>query len=163
MTTYAWRDLLQRWRDAWLRHEQEGAEPLPEEVRRALRLGTRPADPAEVGALEERLGAELPPSYRQFLLTSDGWGPATYEIERVLPVREVGWTSGFLPHALKVAGSPDSDDLYLLDPRVVGPDGEWEAWHVVHHPAGAAFRHRSFWDLMNGESLSFAAQLTRWG
>ncbi|MEU8386200.1 SMI1/KNR4 family protein [Streptosporangium sp. NPDC048865] len=33
-----------------------------------------PATEAEVRELEERLGVELPPSYRQFLLFANGWG-----------------------------------------------------------------------------------------
>src|SRR5690606_5881472 len=36
-------------------------------------LGFAPADPAEVTALEERLGLTLPRSLRDLLLTTDGW------------------------------------------------------------------------------------------
>ena len=49
------------------------SEPFPDEVRRARRLGGGGVTGEEVGALEDRLGAMLPTSYRQFLLTSNGW------------------------------------------------------------------------------------------
>ncbi|MGP3955509.1 SMI1/KNR4 family protein [Nonomuraea sp. 3N208] len=48
-----------------------------------------PATEAEVRRLEERLGMELPPSYRQFLLFSDGWGNA--DDCCLLGVQEIGW------------------------------------------------------------------------
>ncbi|MGA4542471.1 SMI1/KNR4 family protein [Uniformispora flossi] len=71
----AWRDLLQRWSDDWLDpvlHEQERAEPFPDDIRRARWLGAGGATIQDLDALEERVGAELPPTYRRFLLTTDG-------------------------------------------------------------------------------------------
>ena len=53
--------------------EQERAEPFPDEVRRARRLDGGGVTGEEVGALEDRPGAMLPTSCRQFLLTSNGW------------------------------------------------------------------------------------------
>ncbi|MEU4830651.1 SMI1/KNR4 family protein [Streptosporangium sp. NPDC023615] len=47
-----------------------------------------PATEAEIRELEERLGAELPPSYRQLLLLTDGWG--SDDDCRLLRVEEVG-------------------------------------------------------------------------
>jgi hypothetical protein len=163
--TYDWHGLLRRWSEAWLdpglpEHEQP-PEPFSAEVRRARWLGTAPAAPQEIGALESRLGTELPPSYRQFLLHSDGWGPVTHEIDRLLPVREVDWAArGRLSRALLVGHTPGEVDTYLLDPGAVSPDGEWEAWHLVPWPPGGVFRHRSFWDLMNAEYESFRGFVT---
>ncbi|MEU9213970.1 SMI1/KNR4 family protein [Streptomyces sp. NPDC048415] len=193
----AWRDLLQRWSDEWLDpvlHEQERAEPFPPEVRRARWLGSGGATGEEVDVLEDRLGATLPTSYRQFLLTSNGWLNTTHDIDRILQVHEVGWardldpelvtgwTDGYgdagyrtsddeyfvygeaqdpvsirpeyLPHTLKISHTPEATDVYLLNPCVVTPDGEWEAWYLAHWLPGAV-RYRSFWDLMNGEYRSF--------
>ncbi|MDI2131335.1 SMI1/KNR4 family protein [Yinghuangia seranimata] len=198
--TFAWRDLLQRWSDEWLDpvlHEQERGEPFTDEVRQARWLGTTGASVRDVQALEERLGSELPPSYRQFLLVSDGWLDTTESIERILPTREVGWTRDldpelvtawtdgygdagarvgdeeylvygeaqstvslwpeYLRHTLKISHTPDATDVYLLNPHVMTPDGEWEAWYLAHWLTGAV-RYRSFWDLMNGEYVRFRGE-----
>ncbi|MFI0718030.1 SMI1/KNR4 family protein [Streptomyces sp. NPDC021224] len=123
--TYKWRDLLQRWSDEWLDpvlHEQELAEPFPEEVRRARWLGATGATNEELETLEQRLGCALPPSYRQFLLTSNGWLRTTHGIDRVLPVQEVGWTRDLDPALVSAwtddeAGVGDiraSDEEYFL-------------------------------------------------
>lgn len=40
--------------------------------------------------------------------------------------------------------------VYLLNPRVVTPEGEWEAWLWAHWLPGAR-RYRSFWDMMRHE------------
>ncbi|MFF3068889.1 SMI1/KNR4 family protein [Kitasatospora sp. NPDC057936] len=117
--TYAWRELLQRWSDEWLDpilHEQERPEPFPAEVRAARWLGTTGALDGEVAQLEKRLGVSLPPSYRQFLLTSNGWLNTTTGIDRLLPTQEVGWTRDLDPELVapwvETAGSfevPDED------------------------------------------------------
>jgi hypothetical protein len=195
--SYAWRELLQRWSDEWLDpvlHEQERAEPFSEEVRRARWLGGAGASVEEVGALEDRLSTVLPASYRQFLLTSDGWLNTTTDIERILSAREVGWTRDldpdlvtvwseadgaararvddeeyfvygeaqdpasirpeYVPHTLQISHTPESTEVYLLNPCVVTADGEWEAWFVAHWLPGAV-RYQSFWDLMNDEYRRF--------
>jgi hypothetical protein len=194
---YGWRDLLQRWSDEWLdpvAHEQERAEPFAEDVRGARWLGAAGATGEEVKALEDRLGTALPMSYRQFLLTSNGWLNTTHGIDRILAAEEVGWArdldSGlvtgwtgecgaahvrvgddqyfvygedqdpvsvraeYLPYTLKISHTLEATDVYLLNPCVVTPDGEWEAWYLAHWLPGAV-RYRSFWDLMNDEYRSF--------
>ncbi|MCX5384133.1 SMI1/KNR4 family protein [Streptomyces sp. NBC_00083] len=194
---FAWRALLQRWSDEWLDpvlHEQERAEPFPDEMRAARWLGGEGATPEVLRALEQRLGTVLPPSYRQFLLTSDGWLSTTHDIDRLLPAEEVGWTRdldpelvdlwtegrddpsfdvsdddyfrygegqdpallrpAYLRHTLTISHTPDATDVYLLNPRVVTADGEWEAWHLAHWLPGAV-RHQSFWALMNAEYATF--------
>ncbi|WP_157522749.1 SMI1/KNR4 family protein [Herbidospora cretacea] len=52
----------------------------------------------------------------------------------------------YLPSTLLV-GHRD-DGVYLLNPEVVTPDGEWEAWYLAPWLPGAVLG-RSFWDLMN--------------
>ncbi|MEV6744517.1 SMI1/KNR4 family protein [Streptomyces sp. NPDC051080] len=192
---HPWRELLQRWSDEWLDpvlHEQERSEPFPDAVRAARWLGSAGATPQELAALEARLGTVLPPSYREFLRTSDGWLDTTSGIRRLLPVREIGWvrdldpeliegwTGGgepddvpdeqyfvhgdeqepwtirteYLNDLLKISHTPGALDVYLLNPRVVTPDGEWEAWYFAHWLPGAV-RHRSFRDLMHDEYRSF--------
>lgn len=56
--------------------------------------------------------------------------------------------SEYLPQMLEV--SDVGDGVYLLNPRVVTPEGEWEAWFFADWLAGAV-RYRTFWDMMNAE------------
>ncbi|WP_143021912.1 SMI1/KNR4 family protein [Nonomuraea maritima] len=77
-----------------------------------------PASEFEVSQLEERLGVRLPPSYRQFLLFSNGWGIEEYS---VAPVAEVGWLRDVWPSAVEAWTSPMGeerpsvpDDLYFV-------------------------------------------------
>jgi hypothetical protein len=46
---------------------------LPEEVVASGWLGFAGATEAEIQALQQRLGVQLPPSYRDFLAASNGW------------------------------------------------------------------------------------------
>ncbi|MGI5285178.1 SMI1/KNR4 family protein [Nonomuraea polychroma] len=136
-----------------------------------------PASELEVSQLEERLGINLPPSYRQFLLYSNGWGVEEYSL---WPVAEVGWLRDVAPSTVEAWSVPTGevpDDLYfvygkeqnchymrgeylpdtlqvglwdgdlLLNPHVMTSVGEWEAWLLAAWMAGAE-RHRSFWGLM---------------
>ena len=59
----------------------------------------------------------------------------------------------YLESALEVSDIGDSA-IYLLNPRVVTPDGEWEAWFFANWLPGA-IRHRSFAELMEAEYQSF--------
>lgn len=54
---------------------------------------------------------------------------------------------------LAISGIGDSA-IYLLNPLVVTPEGEWEAWCFANWYPGA-HRHRTFWDLMQDELQSF--------
>jgi len=58
----------------------------------------------------------------------------------------------YLPELLEI--SHDGDGFYLLNPQVVGPDGEWEAWFFASWHPGAQ-RHRSFAELMRAHWQSF--------
>ncbi len=59
----------------------------------------------------------------------------------------------YLESALEVSDTGDSA-IYLLNPEVVTPDGEWEAWFFANWLPGA-IRHRSFAELMEAEYQSF--------
>jgi hypothetical protein len=68
-------------------HDAAGAD----DDRKVEPLALSAASPQAIAALEQRLGRTLPPSYKSFLLTSDGfeelgvlWGP-------LLPVGGVNW------------------------------------------------------------------------
>ncbi|MFE9558817.1 hypothetical protein ACFYMW_37330 [Streptomyces sp. NPDC006692] len=60
----------------------------------------------------------------------------------------------YLPHTLKISHTPNATDVYLLNPCVLTPDGEWEAWYLAHWLPGAV-RYPSFWHLMNSEYKDF--------
>jgi SMI1 / KNR4 family (SUKH-1) len=62
---------------------------LSDAQREAEWVGVEPADEQQLAAAEERLGVRLPPTYRNFLLTSNG-GECIGELV-LLPVDRVGW------------------------------------------------------------------------
>ncbi len=48
--------------------------------------------------------------------------------------------------------------IYLLNPMVITPDGEWEAWYFGYALAGA-YRYRSFQEMMEAEYLRIVTDL----
>ncbi|MFH7598095.1 SMI1/KNR4 family protein [Streptomyces racemochromogenes] len=86
MKIHEWEPFLRTWsaeRDA-ARRAEEPSEP-------ALGwLGFDPAPPERIAALEARLGAPLPPSYRSFLEVTDGWRWAGEFVELLAPAERVG-------------------------------------------------------------------------
>ena len=59
----------------------------------------------------------------------------------------------YLDGALEVSEAFDGG-IYLLNPQVVTPAGEWEAWFFANWLPGA-IRHRTFWDMMTHEHEMF--------
>ncbi len=59
----------------------------------------------------------------------------------------------YLKAVLEISDEGDSA-IYLLNPLVVSPEGEWEAWFFADWIPGA-HRYRSFWELMLAEYESF--------
>lgn len=59
----------------------------------------------------------------------------------------------YLNTALQISGWGDAA-FYLLNPLVITPEGEWEAWFLATWVAGAN-RYRTFWDLMRAEHETF--------
>src|SRR4029453_6854414 len=86
-TVKEWRAFLQQWSDDWLSTD----EPFPASVRRARWLGSKPATRNEIEKVERRLGYRLPPSYRAFLLATNGWRRAGEMVERLRPANKVEW------------------------------------------------------------------------
>ena len=64
----------------------------------------------------------------------------------------------YLESALEVSDIGDSA-IFLLNPKVVTPDGEWEAWFFANWLPGAN-RYQSFAELMEAEYQSFHARDT---
>jgi hypothetical protein len=196
MPIYDWRPFLSRWS-----REALAADPATPGYDRAAPappgwLGAPGATEAQLAALEARLGAALPPSYRAFLQVSNGWGRTTPFIDHLWSSEEVDWFAvrnqdwvdawtgaysyagealptvpdatylqygedqdcallrlEYLQSALEISETGDSA-IYLLNPQIVTPAGEWEAWFFATWLPGAR-RYPSFWELMQGEYRSF--------
>ncbi|MFJ2770962.1 SMI1/KNR4 family protein [Streptomyces sp. NPDC087300] len=168
MTIFEWGPLLKRWSEEWLEalaaEDPEEFDELDEDMVRDRWLGFAPADPADIAALEERLGQEgtpepLPPSLRSFLQTSDGWRHAggfvyllagagdigrygdPYDFGRSYeaalgaePTEEEVRRAGMWRRAVQLSVDSDMTDV-LLDPGDVDADGEW-AVYVYHGWSG---------------------------
>src|SRR5215475_1698538 len=130
-------------------------------------LGYPGATEDQLSNLETRLGKALPPSYRAFLKTSNGFQQPGMFVLRLQTVDEIEWfrvksldtIDMWKSHGLEdltdaLAISPFQEDVYLLNPRVVTADGEWEA--LDFNPGGASCNHYpSFWELMQAERKIF--------
>lgn len=68
---------------------------------------------------------------------------------------EGSFPAAYLQTALEISDRERAGTaVYLLNPQIVTPDGEWEAWFFAHWIPGAR-RYRSFWDLMQDEHQGF--------
>lgn len=175
MTPERWRELLRRW-SAEIIAAPAYRDRLPPEVVAAGWLGYPGATEAQLADAEARLGLALPPSYRAFLTVTNGWRMTTSFIERVRPVGDIGWyrdeaaevieawregdpeVADDLGETLAISDGTHGEQIYLLNPQEVSPDGEWAAWFFAHWIPGAD-AHLSFWDLMQAEHESFLALL----
>jgi HEAT repeat protein len=86
-TTDQWQKFLQKWSDDWLCTDRE----FPASIRKTRWLGNKPATQEQIEELEKRLGYRLPPSYRAFLLTTNGWNFVGSTTERIRPVAKIEW------------------------------------------------------------------------
>jgi hypothetical protein len=172
-----WQGFLTKWNRAILDLPDIDERGIPAQIRKTGWLGFIPATEAEIAEAEQRLGKQLPPSYREFLLISNGWHDTGMNIESLLSVDEIewlreldstvidDWMSGFNPEDWEASAEGEADYRHLaktlvvsggyetyvlLNPEVITPDGEWEAWLFAHWVPGA-MRYNSFWDLMQEE------------
>lgn len=134
-------------------------------------LGSPPADEATLAAAEDRLGTRLPPSYRSFLATSNGFLQPDLFVPRLRSAQEIGWYGDLDPESAatwaefaeedeatgRLAGCLQVSDVevvgsavYLLDPTSPGQDGEWEAYFFAHWVPGVD-RYPSFLALMEAQ------------
>lgn len=201
MADFDWQGLMTRW-NAELLADDEIRAGLPPEVIAAGWLGYPGASEEQVAALEDRLGATLPPSYCAFLALSNGWRATGHFIPAIWSTSEVEWfavrnqdaidawlegerygggqplppvpdeeylrygedgsaegpmRSEYLQTALEISDREVAGTaVYLLNPQIATPQGEWEAWFHAHWVPGAV-RYRSFWDLMMAEHQGYLA------
>lgn len=85
---FPWRRLLEEWSRQWLQIE-EFVLLQPDDVVKSGWLGASGASENEIQTLEARLGRRIPPSYRAFLATSNGFRGGGPSIARIRPAEEV--------------------------------------------------------------------------
>jgi hypothetical protein len=84
------------------------AESISDQQRLARWLGQPGATQEQIADAEARLGARLPPSYRAFLETSNGFGPIATSVFRMRSVDEIEWFRYAEPETLAIwLESPD--------------------------------------------------------
>lgn len=107
MKIHEWEAFLRTWsaeRDAARRAEDPALPPLGW-------LGFDPAPPERIAALEARLGAALPPSYRSFLEVTDGWRWAGEFVELLASAAGVGPLRELTAHAHEELTFWEREDL----------------------------------------------------
>ncbi|MGW0485272.1 SMI1/KNR4 family protein [Nonomuraea sp. NPDC003214] len=114
-TQYPWSDRFPARHPATAATDHPAASPL----------GTiyPPATEAEVREIEKRLGVELPPSYRQFLLFANGWG--SQDDCRLLRIEEVGRLSDVDPSIAESWSEPKPENSWSVPDElyfVYGPE-----------------------------------------
>jgi len=97
MTTENWKSFLQQWSDEWLARDNSTSKK-----KKSRWLGSKPATEKQLATLEKRLGYQLPPSYRNFLLTTSGWFHTSSLEVRIRPAAKVEWLRSDQPELLDV-------------------------------------------------------------
>lgn len=198
MEPFDWKAFLTTWMQELLRREGDvpGIHP---QVRATNWLGFPGASEAQFQDAERRLGVSLPPSYRAFLRTTNGWRQIRDWVPtsagHLLPVegidwfavREKDWLDTWMTGVRSYGGPfhiPDNEyfvygpgqdsckfrdeylaaslaistegdgAIYLLNPKVLTREGEWEAWFFSNWAAGAS-RYRSFQEMMPNRHRMF--------
>jgi hypothetical protein len=171
----AWKPFLKRWSEEWLSVNKEEPISAFEEPVTGW-LGFPPAAEAEVAAVEKRLGCALPPSFRNFLLVTDGWRWAGKFVGRLRGTSDIGWLrdldpmwiedfedldeeddadeSAILRRGLLISDEEDAGILFL-DPEDVDEHGEWAAYELFSWRAAGPERHGSFHELMYDLNAGF--------
>ncbi|MEU6743545.1 SMI1/KNR4 family protein [Streptosporangium sandarakinum] len=180
MDRRAWKPFLERWSEEWAAlHDAEPPSGTGEPVGETW-LGFPPASEEEVREAEARLGRTLPPSFREFLLTTNGWRNAGHFVWRLRGTDDLGWlrdldpmwveSYGTVAHeyegaaeqaatvrrALLISGEADAGVLFL-DPEDVDEHGEWAAYELFTWTAVGPERRGSFRELMLGLYTGFHA------
>ncbi|MET8544689.1 SMI1/KNR4 family protein [Kitasatospora sp. NPDC004799] len=176
-----WQPFLRRWSAEWSDSLPEGEARSDEDeaARRSRWLGFPPASEERVAAMEGRLGRRLPPSYRGFLMASDGWRHAGGFVWLLAGTADARWHGnesglaevfeGYLdedsgPAEWRDAGiwrrglqlDVESDGLYvLLDPEDVDGAGEWAVYTWAGWRAEPPERHANFAEFMRGVYREF--------
>jgi hypothetical protein len=87
---FNWQDFLERYSRSLLDDDSIRGQQSPETLNSEW-LGFPGASIQEIRIVEDRLGVSLPPSYRRFLQTSNGWRNAGAFIYRMWSTTEIAW------------------------------------------------------------------------
>lgn len=90
MERFDWRPFLEQYSRELLADRRIRSR-LPEAVVDSAWMGFEPASSVEIRELEDRIGAALPESYKQFLAVSNGWRESGGFIYEVWPCAKVDW------------------------------------------------------------------------
>ncbi|WP_433870867.1 VOC family protein [Saccharopolyspora sp. CA-218241] len=143
-----WQQFLRDYSDEYLRTATDEDLACVDARQRENRwMGYEAATEEAVLATEERLGVRLPPSYRNFLLVSNGWRDVDPEIGELLGVDEVQWFAERDADLLEAWADAELHEIievvkpclvvsdhsgcavhWLLDPTKIGPGGEATAY-----------------------------------
>ncbi|MFD9892549.1 SMI1/KNR4 family protein [Amycolatopsis sp. NPDC059027] len=115
-----WREFLRSYSSEFLESPflremaEEGRDDLfASETERANRwLGYEPATEDAIAAAERRLGIRLPPSYRNFLLVSNGWHTISYAVD-LLDLTEIGWFADLEPRLMEAWSDSGAYDDWI--------------------------------------------------
>ncbi|MGW3288424.1 SMI1/KNR4 family protein [Streptomyces sp. NPDC001002] len=180
-TAFDWRPFLLGWSGEWADSLRDGEArgAVDEAARQARWLGFPPAAEDRISAMEERLGRQVPPSYREFLKVSDGWRHAGGFVWLLAGTEDAHWhhnESGladvFEEYLDEDAGpeerreadtwrrglqlSVESDAMYVVfDPEDVDEDGEWAVYTWAGWRAAPPERYANFLAFMRGMHREF--------
>jgi hypothetical protein len=171
-TAEDWRGYLVEYGSVYVRTMNGYVRPRPTaEHIESYWLGAEPVDVQTIAATEQRLGIRFPPSLRAFLTVTDGWQGVGGWLDEVIPCAAIDWLRntgrgedllGVYTEVEQEEGEPNEllalfrrallitsgEDVWLLDPATIHPDGEWTAYEFVPK-YGDAEEYPSFAELFH--------------
>ncbi len=117
MSEAKWASFLREFNDELLADENV-SEWLPVEVVESGWLGFPGATAEDLVTLQSRLGVALPPTYLEFLATSNGWHTISWNSIELWPANEVCWLRDYDPEIIRIwtkgEDIPISDEEYFV-------------------------------------------------
>jgi hypothetical protein len=145
-TTAQWRGFLQTYSTEFLdseffreiEAEGRGLYCADESQQKAGWLGFAPAAEHDVAAAEQRLGVRLPPSYRNFLLATDGFSTISYSVD-LLSAKQIDWFRELEAELVDCWRDLDhfADQMEILERLVLISNDDGGAGHYLMLDSGA--------------------------
>lgn len=120
MQQFDWAKFLKKWNEYVFASSL--AETLPADARSAKWAGCPGATEQQIANAEKRLKISLPPSFRSFLLASNGWLAATDSIQQIRGTEQLNWFRKENADWIKAYQTPRG-----FGPEPVVPDEEYFA------------------------------------